>query len=86
MEREAGQGERDIKKMQAEIESLRKEADATGWSAEKEQVSEEALRRAKNDAMCCAQVGVYPLFHTQIFGQLLDYIGAGCGAFTAFPA
>ena len=36
VEREAGQGERDIKKMQAEVESLRKNTDATGWSVEKE--------------------------------------------------
>jgi structural maintenance of chromosome 2 len=35
MEREAGQGENDIKKMQAEVENLRKKADRTGWSAEK---------------------------------------------------
>jgi structural maintenance of chromosome 2 len=64
VEREAGQGERDIKKMQAEVESLRKKADGTGWSAEKEQASEEALHEAKDDAMRCTQVGVYPLFHT----------------------
>ncbi len=52
MECEAGQGERDIKTMQAEVESLQKNADRTGWSAEKE-VSEGALRKAKDDAMCC---------------------------------
>jgi hypothetical protein len=36
MEREAGQGERDIKKTRAEVEALRKKADGTGWNAEKE--------------------------------------------------
>jgi structural maintenance of chromosome 2 len=36
VEREAGQGERDIKEMQADVESLRKKVDATVWSAEKE--------------------------------------------------
>ena len=36
VEREVSQGERDVKKMQAEVESLRKEADGTGWSPEKE--------------------------------------------------
>ena len=46
--------------MQAEVESLRKK-DEAGWSAEKEQVSEVALRRAKDDAMTCSQVGVYLL-------------------------
>jgi len=50
--REAGQGERDIKTMRAEVESLRKNADRTGWSAEKE-ASEEALRKAKDDVMRC---------------------------------
>ena len=35
VEREASQGERDVKKMQAEAESPRKNADGTGWSPEK---------------------------------------------------
>jgi structural maintenance of chromosome 2 len=61
VEREAGQGERDIKKMQADVESLRKKVDATGWSAEKEQENEEALRRAKDDAMRCTHVRVWVL-------------------------
>lgn len=56
VEREAGQGERDIKKMQVEVESLRKKADSTGWNEEKEHVSVEALRNAKNDANRCTQV------------------------------
>ena len=58
--------ERDIKKMQAEVESLHRKADATGWSAEKEQASEGALRRAKDCAMRCTQVRVvfHPLFPT----------------------
>lgn len=33
VEREAGHGERNIKKMQAEVESLREKVDATGLSA-----------------------------------------------------
>jgi structural maintenance of chromosome 2 len=61
VEREAGQGERDIKKMQAEAESLQKKADATGWSTEKEQANDEALRRAKDDAMRCTHVRTHPL-------------------------
>ena len=56
VEREAGQGERDIKKMQVEVETLRKKADSTGWNEEKEHASEETLRKAKNDAMRCTQV------------------------------
>ena len=56
VEREAGQGEREVKRMQADVETLRKKADATGWSAEKERASEEALRKAKDDAMRCTQV------------------------------
>jgi hypothetical protein len=37
---------------------LWKKADATGWNVEKEQVREEALCRAKDDAMRCTQVRV----------------------------
>jgi structural maintenance of chromosome 2 len=51
VEREAGQGERDIKRMQAEVETLRKKADSTGWNEEKEHASEEALRKAKEEGM-----------------------------------
>ena len=56
VEREAGQGERDIKRMQAEVETLRKKAESTGWSEEKERASEETLRKAKDDAMRCTRV------------------------------
>lgn len=56
MERVAVQGERGIKKMQAE--SLQKKQDATEWSTEKRKASEETLRRAKDDAMRCTQVRV----------------------------
>ena len=51
VEREAGQGERDIKRMQAEVETLRKKAESTGWNDEKERASEETLCKAKDDAM-----------------------------------
>jgi hypothetical protein len=53
----SGQGECDIKTMPAEVASLRKK-DGMAWSAEKGQASEEALRRAKVDAMTYSQVGV----------------------------
>ena len=56
VEREAGQGERDIKKMRTEVEILRKKVDATGWTTEKERASEEALRRAKDNAIRSSQV------------------------------
>jgi len=56
VEREAGQGERDIKRMQVEVEALRKKADSTGWNQEKEHASEETLRKAKDDAMRCTRV------------------------------
>ncbi|KAH9957609.1 hypothetical protein BC827DRAFT_1385511, partial [Russula dissimulans] len=55
VEREAGQGERDIKKTRAEVEALRKKADGTGWNAEKERAHDEALRQAKDNAQRCAQ-------------------------------
>ncbi len=62
-----------------------------GRGTEKEQASEEASHRAKDDAMRCTQVGVYwfnvyPLIqHVDFRQQLVDYIGVGCSAFTAFP-
>jgi hypothetical protein len=58
VEREAGQGERDVKRMQADVEGLRKMADESGWNAEKEQASEEAMRSAKDEALRCTQVRV----------------------------
>jgi structural maintenance of chromosome 2 len=56
VEREAGQGEREVKRMQADVETLRKKSDATGWDVEKERATEEALRKAEDDAMRCTQV------------------------------
>ena len=53
--------------MQAEVESLRKKADATRWSVEKEQASEEAFRRAMDDGIRNTQVRVYPLFGCRFF-------------------
>jgi structural maintenance of chromosome 2 len=60
VEREAGQGERDIKKMRTEVEILHKKVDATGWTTEKEGASEAALRKAKEDAMNYTHVGDLP--------------------------
>ena len=90
VEREAGQGERDVKKMQANVEALQKKADATGWNAEKERASDEALRRAKEDVMRCSQVGAS--YRTRLrrkqsaqwWGGAMC-IGAGLCAFEAFP-
>jgi structural maintenance of chromosome 2 len=65
VEREAGQGERDIKKMQVEVEALRKKADSTGWNEEKEHASVEALRNAKNDTNRCTQV-LAPSYLSQV--------------------
>src|SRR5712691_4838425 len=74
VERKTGQGEYDIKSMQAKVESLRKKGDGTGWSAEQERASEEALRRAKDDAMGCTQVGVYPLLDRWIFWSTTSWL------------
>ena len=60
---ETGQGGHDIKRMRARSR-LRGNADATGWSAEKQQASEEALLRAQDDAMHRRQVRVFSLLHT----------------------
>lgn len=77
VEREAGQGERDIKKMQVEVETLRKKADSTGWNEEKERVSVEALRNAKDDANRCTQVRALPcLFTSGVLKGRVGYVGA----------
>ncbi|KAI0296748.1 condensin complex subunit SMC2 [Multifurca ochricompacta] len=55
VEREAGQGERDIKRMRADVETLRKKVDATGWSVEKEEANEDALHKAKDVVMRYSQ-------------------------------
>jgi len=84
VEREAGQGERNIKKTRAEVEALRKKADGTGWNAEKERAHDEALRQAKDNAQCCAQVCSPSAF--QVASRVLivgAYAGAGRGAFEA---
>jgi len=84
VEREAGQGERDIKKMRAEVEALRKKADGTGWNAEKERARDEALRKAKDDALRCAQVCSLPPFRVASRGLNVGaYAGARRGAFEA---
>ena len=84
VEREAGQGERDIKKMRTEVEMLHKKVDATGWSAEKEGAGEEALRRAKDDAMRCTQVRGLPSRRTARL--ICRRAGAGRGALEAVAA
>ncbi len=51
VEREASQGEHDIKRMHVKVESLQKRMELTGWSEEKEHMSVEALCKAKDNAM-----------------------------------
>jgi hypothetical protein len=58
VERKASQRERDAKKMRVKVEGLGKKVDGTGWSEEKEQASEEVLRRADKHATRCTQVRV----------------------------
>ena len=87
VEREAGQGERDIKRMQAEVETLRKKAESTGWNDEKERASEETLRKAKDDAMRCTRVcALYFPRKRQVLNGRGRCIGVGGGAFEAFAA
>ena len=88
VEREAGQGERDIKRIQAEVETLRKKAESTGWNEDKEQASEETLRKAKDDATRCTRVrALYsPPRRSRVFNGRGRYIGVGGSAFEAFPA
>ena len=73
VEREAGQGKRNIKRMQAEVETLQKKAESTGWIEEKERASEETPRKAKDDAMRCTRVrALYSLAR----GRVLNGRGA----------
>ena len=52
MEQYADQGERDIKKMEAKVESLAKNANVTEWSAQKER---RVRRVAQSKGECDAQ-------------------------------
>jgi hypothetical protein len=61
VEREAVKVRTTSRRLQAEVESLRKQADRMEWSTEKEQASEVALRRTRNDAMHSKEVRVCPL-------------------------
>jgi hypothetical protein len=47
--------------MQADVERLQKKVNTTGWNAKNERASEEALRKAKDDAMRCTQVRAFDL-------------------------
>lgn len=85
-EREAGQGERDIKRMHVEIESLWKKTDSTGWNKEKEHTSVEALRKAKDDAMRCTQVRTLSFSLASRVNVRAGYIGARRYALEAFTA
>jgi structural maintenance of chromosome 2 len=60
VEREAGQSERNTKKMEAEVESLRKKADVTGW-VEKRSMRVRKCCTEKRTVRCAAHRYVFPL-------------------------
>ena len=56
VEREAGEGKRNLEVMRAEIEKFRRKVAETGWSTEKEQHGEQALRAARNEVRQLTEV------------------------------
>lgn len=58
VEREAGEGKRNLTAMEAEVEKARQKLDRTGWNVEKEQEGEVALRDAKNEVREWTEVGL----------------------------
>ena len=76
VEREAGEGKRNLQKMQAEVDDLKKKAAASGWSAEKEQAGEAALRAAKAEVRQLTEVSISFLFRFRLT-FMSPFIGAG---------
>lgn len=56
MEREAGDGKRQLAAAQAEIEKFRRKVAETGWSAEREAEVETALKEARSEVRLCTEV------------------------------
>lgn len=58
VEREAGEGRRQLDVMQAEVAKFRKKISESGWSAEKEQDIETALRNARAEVRHLTEVRI----------------------------
>ena len=56
VEREAGEGKKKLEKMRKDVEDLRRKVERTGWSAEKEKQSEEALRAVRDEVRKLTEV------------------------------
>jgi structural maintenance of chromosome 2 len=50
VEREAGEGKRNLAAMKADVEKAKRKLESSGWNAEKEKEGETALRDARNEA------------------------------------
>ena len=70
VEREAGEGKRNLEAMRAEIEKFRKKVAETGWSTEKEQEGEQALRAARNEVRQLTEVSA--LYRSSAMESYLD--------------
>ncbi|TCD71064.1 Structural maintenance of chromosomes protein 2 [Steccherinum ochraceum] len=55
VEREAGDGRKQLQKMQTDVEKFRKAVGATGWTAEREQQVEDTLREARSHLRQCTE-------------------------------
>lgn len=56
VEREAGEGKKNLQAMRAEVDSLKKKLSASGWNEEKESEREAALRTAKAEVRLFTEV------------------------------
>lgn len=56
VEREAGDGRRNLDAMKVDVEKFRKKVSETGWDAEKEKEGEQALRTARNEVRQLTEV------------------------------
>ena len=61
VEREAGDGKKNLEAMKAEVDKFRRRVDECGWSADKEREGETALRTAKDQARQFTEVRKTPL-------------------------
>ena len=77
VEREAGDGKKNLEKVKAETEKFRRKVEESGWSAEKEREGVDALRVAKGEERRLSEVSIF-LRIIERLPTTLTSTGKGC--------
>ena len=77
VEREAGDGKKNLEKVKAETEKFRRKVEESGWSAEKEREGVDALRVAKGEERRLTEVSIF-LRIIERLSTTLTSTGKGC--------